>query len=52
MKIELPQSIELKKQSGFVIDEFYTLHLKPEGLNTLGVYKKQLDSIKAHQSLE
>ncbi len=35
-----------------VIDEFYTPHLKPESLNTLGVYKKQLDSIKAHQSLE
>jgi hypothetical protein len=35
-----------------VIDEFYTPHLKPEGLNTLEVYKKQLDSIKTHQSLE
>ena len=35
-----------------VIDEFYTPPLKPESLNTLEVYKKQLDSIKAHQSLE
>lgn len=48
---EYHKEIVIEEQAP-VIDEFYTPHLKPESLNTLGVYKKQLDSIKAHQSLE
>jgi len=32
-----------------ISDDFYTPMLKPEDLNTLDVYKQQLDSIKAQQ---
>ena len=35
-----------------ISDDFYTPILKPEDLNTLDVYKKQLDSIKAYLPLE
>ena len=48
---EYHKEIVIEEQAP-VIDEFYTPHLKSEGLNTLGVYKKQLDSIKAYLPLE
>ena len=48
---EYHKEIVIEEQAP-VIDEFYTPHLKPESLNTLDVYKKQLDSIKAYLPLE
>ena len=45
---EYHKEIVIEEQAP-VIDEFYTPHLKPESLNTLGVYKTQLDSLKVCQ---
>lgn len=43
---EYHKEIVIEEQAP-VSDDFYTPMLKPESLNTLEVYKKQLDSVKA-----
>jgi len=45
---EYHKEIVIEEQAP-VSDDFYTPHLKPKDLNTLEVYKKQLDSLKACQ---
>ena len=45
---EYHKEIVIEEQAP-ISDDFYTPMLKPEDLNTLDVYKQQLDSIKAQQ---